>query len=288
MARIPIEDSFADVLNKAQRGWQVSDADLAERAGVTAEDLAAVKGGKVLVAVIRRLARHLKLAPNPLESLALKEWYPQAPVIPRGFALFNTDCGDMTVNSYLVWDPKTRVAAAFDTGASADGMLDFVAAERLAVHYVFLTHTHEDHVADLAKLASRTGAQVWSHEREPVAHPGARTFREGAYFHLGEVSIKTLLTSGHSPGLTTFLVAGLGPSIAIVGDSLFAGSIGGSATAFAEQYENTSKKILTLPRDTVLAPGHGPLTTVGQEKIHNPFFAPRTEKAPLEAVIKKP
>jgi glyoxylase-like metal-dependent hydrolase (beta-lactamase superfamily II) len=61
--------------------------------------------------------------------------------------------------------------------------------------------------------------------------------------------------------------------------------MGGSATAFGQQYQNTSSKILTLPKETVLAPGHGPLTTVSQEKRHNPFFAPRNERASLEDVI---
>jgi glyoxylase-like metal-dependent hydrolase (beta-lactamase superfamily II) len=68
-------------------------------------------------------------------------------------------------------------------------------------------------------------------------------------------------------------VTGLSWPLAIVGDSLFASSIGGSASHFADQYKNDREKIFSLPRDTVLACGHGPLTTVAQEKEHNPFFA---------------
>ena len=103
--------------------------------------------------------------------------------------------------------------------------------------------------------------------------PGAKTFKENVHFHVGSLAIKTLFTTGHSPGMTTYFVTGLSWPIAVVGDSIFASSMGGSATHFAEQFANNKKKILSLPRDTVLACGHGPLTTLGQEKQQNPFFA---------------
>ena len=273
MARIPLEDNFNDVINKAQRGWKITDEDLAQRAEVSAEDLAAVKAGQPLFGVIRRVARHLKLSPDALEVLAHKRWYPLLPDFPKGFAAFNTPHEDMTVNSYLIWDPRDRIAAAFDTGASCDGMLDFIRAEKLQLHYIFITHTHPDHVADLPRLATTTKAQVWSSEIEPVDYPGAKCFKENAHFHLGAIAIKTLLTSGHSPGQTTFFVTGLSWPLAIVGDSLFASSMGGSPTHFEEQLRNNREKIFTLPRDTALACGHGPLTTLAQEKRHNPFFA---------------
>jgi glyoxylase-like metal-dependent hydrolase (beta-lactamase superfamily II) len=273
MPRIPLEDNFNDVINKAQRGLQISDADLALRAEVTPEDLAAIKAGQPLDAVLRRVARHLKLSPNALEALAHKRWYPQLPDFPKGFAAFNTLHGDMAVNNYLVWDPRARLAAAFDTGADCSGMLDLIQSEGLTLRYVFLTHTHTDHVADLPRLLAATGAEAWSSELEPLAIPGAKTFKENAHFHVGAIAIKTLLTSGHSPGLTTFFVTGLSWPIAFVGDAIFASSMGGSATHFADQCRHNRAKILTLPRDTVLACGHGPLTTLGQEKQHNPFFA---------------
>ena len=85
--------------------------------------------------------------------------------------------------------------------------------------------------------------------------------------------MKTLFTFGHSPGMTTYFVTGLSWPIAFVGDSVFASSMGGSASHYADQYRNNREKIFTLPRDTVLACGHGPLTTLAQEKQTNPFFA---------------
>ena len=273
MPRIPLEDNFDDVINKAQRGLGISDEELAQRAEVSLADLTAVKGGKPILAVVRRVARHLKLSPNALETLAQKQWYPEQPVFPRGFAAFNSKYEDMTVNSYLIWDPRERVAAAFDTGATAEPMLDLIHAEGLTLRYIFLTHTHEDHVADLARLARDSKAEVWASELEPAEFEGAKTFKENAHFHLGTLSIKTLFTPGHSPGMTSYFVTGLSWPLAIVGDSLFASSMGGSATHYRQQLHNDVQKLMTLPRDTVFACGHGPLTTLGQEKEHNPFFA---------------
>ncbi len=273
MPRIPIEDNFSDVISKAQRGLKMSDEELCKRAEVTPEDLAAVKSGRVIDAVIRRVARHLRLGPNALEDLAHKRWYPETPVFPHGFAIFNTPFEDIFVNSYLVWDARERIGAAFDTGSDSSGMLDVIRTEKIRLQMILITHTHDDHIADLARLAKETGAEVWASEREPSDHPGARVFRENAHFHIGGVAIKTLSTWGHSPGQTTFYVTGLSYPLAVVGDSLFASSIGGSAEHFADQYKNDVEKILRLPRNTVLACGHGPLTTVGQEKRQNPFFA---------------
>jgi glyoxylase-like metal-dependent hydrolase (beta-lactamase superfamily II) len=273
MPRIPLEDNFADVISKAQRGLHLEDAVLAARAGVTVAELAAVRSGEPRIPVLRRLARHLRLSPDALEALATNQWYPAQPVFPTGFAAFNTRYGELTVNSYLIWDGRSRLAAAFDTGTDCEGMLDTISAERLRLRYVFLTHTHEDHVGALARLAGGNGAEVWSHELEPVSHPNAKTFRENAHFHVGPLAVKTLLTAGHAPGQTTYYVTGLSWPLAVVGDSLFASSVGGSAEHYEEQLRNDQQKILTLPRDTVLACGHGPLSTIAQEKQHNPFFA---------------
>ncbi len=273
MPRIPIEDNFTDVLSKAQRGAGISDAELRKRAEVTAEDLAELKAGRVIDAVLRRVARHLRLNPDALEDLAHGRWYPKVPAFPHGFSAFNTPFGDMTVNSYLIWDGRERVGAAFDTGADCGAMLDLIRAEKLRLEAIFITHTHDDHIADLGRLARETGADVWASEREPAEHPGAKVFKENAHFHIGRLAVKTLSTWGHSPGQTTFYVTGLSYPLAVVGDSLFSCSIGGSPQHFADQYRNDVEKILTLPRDTVIACGHGPLTTVAQEKRHNPFFA---------------
>jgi hydroxyacylglutathione hydrolase len=273
MARIPLEDNFTDVINKTQRGRKLTDRQLLTKAEISPAALAAVKAGKVDDSALREIARELYLSADALKVMAHQGWYPEVPTFPRGFMMFNTPFEDMRVNSYLVWDAKTKVAAAFDTGATAEPMLNEIQAAGLDLRYIFVTHTHDDHIADLPRLAKSTGAEVWASEREPVDFPHAKTFKENAHFHFGELAIKTLSTWGHSPGMTTFFVTGLSWPLAVVGDSIFASSMGGSPTHFIDQLENNQLKIMTLPRDTVLACGHGPLTTVSQEKKHNPFFA---------------
>lgn len=275
MARIPIEDNYDDVLRKAQRGLGITNAELAKRAEVTEAEVDSLLGGTFDEAIARRVARHLKVGPNALCRLAKQEWYPTVPRFPTGFAAFTSKHEDMSVNSYMVWDERTRHAAAFDTGGDCSEMLDLANALQLRVQYIFLTHTHDDHVADLDRLASETGAEIWASENEPAPHPAGKTFKENVTFHIGPFSIKTLSTFGHSPGGTTFFISGLSYPLAIVGDSLFAGSMGGAPTGamFKAALDNNLKKVLNLHADTVIACGHGPLTTVANERRNNPFVA---------------
>ena len=270
--QIPLEDTAADIVGKAMRGLQITDEQVAAQAGVAAAAVASLREGAYDETTARAVAAVLHVGADALSAMGHKAWRPR-PVEIAGLACFNTHFEDMTVNSYVVWDGRNKVAAAFDTGATCEPMLDLIRAERLTLRYIFLTHTHDDHVADLARFAAETKAEVWASELEPAPLAGAKTFKENAHFHLGPIAIKTLLTSGHSPGMTTYYLTGLSWPLAVVGDAIFASSMGGSATHFAEQYRNNREKILTLPRDTVLACGHGPVTTLGQEKQHNPFFA---------------
>jgi hydroxyacylglutathione hydrolase len=175
------------------------------------------------------------------------------------------------VNAYLIWDPATREAVAFDTGADCGGMLERVERENLQVKLILLTHAHPDHVADLARLRKATGAPVYISELEP--EEGAEPIAEGKSFEVGALKIEARLTSGHSPGGITYVVIGLAKPVAIVGDSLFAGSMGGGNVSYQDALRNNREKILTLPDETVVCPGHGPLTSVGKETRDNPFFA---------------
>ena len=103
--------------------------------------------------------------------------------------------------------------------------------------------------------------------------PGSVLAGSTVSFAAHGVAIKTLLTSGHSPGQTTYFITGLAWPLAICGDSMFASSMGGGLVSYEDQYRNNLEKIFTLPRDTVIAPGHGPLTTVANERRFNPFLA---------------
>lgn len=268
---IPLEDNVGDIIGKAQRGLGISDSELAGRTGVDLQTIRKLREGDFDEAALMRVAPVLGLAGSPLCQLAKGEWRPEKIEDRDGFAQFNTPYHNMTVNAYLVWDSGSRVAGAFDTGGDCSELLRFANRHKLNVQLILLTHAHPDHVADLPRLREETGANVFVPGREPVA--GAESIDEGKRFNLGKLKIDTRLTWGHSRGGMTYVVTGLTHPIAIVGDSLFAGSMGGGNISYQEALRNNLEKILTLPNDTIICPGHGPMTTVAEEKVHNAFFA---------------
>jgi hydroxyacylglutathione hydrolase len=269
MAKIPLEDNFTDIIGKAQRGWKLSDEELIQKSGVDLAKLQAVKGGEIDEQAIRKIASALALDGNRLVVSARQGWYPMSHEVP-GLAQFNTVYHDMTVNAYLAWDDKSKQAVAFDTGADATPMLEFAKARGLKITTILLTHTHPDHIAELARLKKETGASAHVSELEPTA--GAATFPENQSFQIGNLKIASHKTSGHSVGGTTFVISGLQAPVAIVGDSLFAGSMGGGMVSYSDALKNNREKILALRGETIICPGHGPLTSVAEERKQNPFF----------------
>lgn len=267
---IPLEDNFADIIGKAQRGLGLSDSEVAKRARVDASSLRKLRNGDFDEMALFRVAPVLGLGARALCDLAQQQYQPSAREID-GLAMFNTLFHDMRVNAFLVWDPRSREAVAFDTGADCRGMLAYIKKEDLTVKLILLTHAHPDHIADLASLVKATGAPVYISSAESA--PGAEPIKEGKKFEVGALKIESLLTWGHSRGGMTFFVTGLSRPIAVVGDSIFAGSMGGGNVSYKDAVKNNLEKILTLPDETIICPGHGPLTTVGEEKAHNPFFA---------------
>lgn len=265
---IPLEDNFADVVGKAQRGLGIPDRELAAHAGISVVDLTEVKAEHYDEVVLRKIAPILKLDANALT--ALPRYYPHA-VEVTGLISFSTAYGSMLVNSYLVWDTKGSDAVAFDTGTDCTAMCELLHSKELKLRGIFLTHTHGDHIADLDRLRDETGAPVFVSERESL--PGAKTFEEGKEFKFGNLRVETRQTWGHSRGGTTYVVHGLERLLAVVGDALFAGSMGGGMVSYADALRTNREEILSLAPETVLCPGHGPLTTVGEEREHNPFFA---------------
>jgi hydroxyacylglutathione hydrolase len=267
---IPLEDNFNDVIGKAQRGLKLTDEQLAQKAGVSAAELTAVKDGKFDESAVRKLAPSLNLGTNALIVMGKKAWHPEDVGVIPGLAMFTTTYGDMTVNSFMAWDPKAKAAVFFDTGAEASGMLKLAKDNGLKAELILLTHTHPDHIADLAKLKSATGAKAYVCELEAI--DGAESFKAGKKFTAGALQIETRQTSGHSKGGITYVISGLQTPVAIVGDSIFASSMGGGMISYEDALRNNREQILTLPGNTVLCPGHGPLTTVAEEKANNPFF----------------
>ena len=177
---------------------------------------------------MEKLARALKLGPAALTALAAGKYAPTVTLPATGFFHANTGYGDMTVNSYLIWDTQSATAAAFDTGGDCGPVVEEIEKRGLTLTDIYLTHTHVDHVVELDRLCEKAGGSVRVHVNEAEGKLyGAEAFSPGKSFSLGRISIESRNTSGHSPGGTTFHIHGLDRPLAIVGDALFAGSAGG-------------------------------------------------------------
>lgn len=270
---IPLEDTVADIIGKAQRGLGLSDGELADLLGVEETKLAELKKvAGVPAAEVETLARALELGPRSLIAIAEGTYTPQVTPPTDGFFAANTAFNDMTVNAYLVWDPATKLAAAFDTGGDAMPLVEEIARRKLTLQDIYLTHAHADHVMELDRLLAKVGGSVGVHVSGAEPIPDAALFQPGVTFALGKLQIETRDTSGHSPGGTTYHIHGLNVPLAIVGDALFAGSVGGIRADYHASLRRIRDNILSAQDGTILAPGHGPLTTVKQEKERNPFF----------------
>lgn len=276
MTGIPLEDGIADVLGKALTGSKLSPAELAKRSGLAEAEVQSALDGDLTEARLDAIcpllglsARKLKHRLAATESLAVVN-------LPDGAAAFNMPFPipgyeEMTVNAYLIWNPSSRQAIAFDCGGDATPILNAVHQHNLSLEAILLTHTHKDHIAALDDLRRKSGnPAVWVHHAEAI--PGADTFTEGKLWQLGSVTVRAANTHGHSPGGTTYCIDGLALPIAIVGDAVFADSVGGAPRDWNNALDAIRRAIFSLPDATILCPGHGPLTTVGAEKRNNPFF----------------
>ena len=270
MTSISLEDNFEDVLGKALRGTGIADGVLEFLTGVPEETIAKLKDGEFEEDALRKVASPLGLDADTLVERAKEAWTPE-PVELEGLCQYNTVYDDMTVNNYLVWDPTSREAALFDTGTDAGGAIGLVKELDLKLTQLFLTHTHLDHIMDRAVVESyNPEVKTFVGALEPVAE--ATRFQPGDAFSVGTLRVSTRLTKGHSPGGTTYVINGLARPVAIVGDALFAQSMGGGLVSYQDALTTNRAELFTLQDDTIICPGHGLMTTVGEEKAHNPFY----------------
>lgn len=251
-------------------------ADVAAAAGISEAALAAFEetGHAAPAMNCAALAKSAGLNPEKFAALA-RGWLP-APKdlkIWRQLRAFTTAAEDLTVNCYLVWDEATREAALFDTGLDAQPVLDCLAENQLQLRHVFLTHSHWDHIEALPRFqAAFSSAHLHSSSKSA---PAARRNQPGEIISLGNLKISHRETPGHAEDGVTYLVHGWpgnAPQVAVVGDTIFAGSMGRGNQSWALAREKIREHILSLPAGTLLCPGHGPLTSVAEELGNNPFF----------------
>lgn len=265
-----MEDHAGDVVGKAARGLGLSRTELSARLGMPMTAWPEVLSGTGSPEHYQILAAELGLARAPLEALRAGAWRAPEVQVPW-FTQLNLECEDMRVNVYLAVDPVTRDAIVFDSGEAAAPVLD--ACDRLGarVRELLLTHEHWDHVEAAPELSSFFGLVPRISQRAPGGH--GEPFGDEARWTVGSFQVRAVPTPGHAAGGTTFVIEGPGATVAVVGDALFAASMGGTATAYALARERVRTGILSLPDAVIVAPGHGPLTTVGWERANNPFFA---------------
>ena len=266
---IALEDNFNDVIAKVLRGRGLAPAALAARAGVDPAAVQRLLDGELDEAAARAVAPHLGLGTESLVALAKGAYQPEA-APPDGLLGFNTPYDDYFVNAYLVWDPASKRAIAFDTGSDVADMLAAIRDRGLTLELILVTHTHPDHVMRLKELTAATGAPVHSSATETAQ--GASPISPGHTFDVGALKVLAKKTTGHSVGGMSYYVTGLAHPVVVVGDALFAGSMGGGMVSFEDALANNRREIFSLPDDTVICPGHGPFTTVGLEKANNPFY----------------
>jgi len=255
----------------------VSAAAASSAAGISESELSTLEasgqGGKKLN--FAALGKLLSLEPQKLEGIA-NGWLPPKFDLSgwREIRVVTTpDTDGTTVNCYLIWDEVQRDAALFDTGLNAQPLLDIIAQEGLVLRHIFLTHSHYDHVQELPKIREAfPKARVHSGSKNA---PVDQRNKNSEIIHLGGLRITHRESPGHAEDGVTYLVGNWqedAPHVAIVGDTILAGSICNGNGQWELAKQTIREQILTLPVDTLLCPGHGPVTTVAVEKKHNPFF----------------
>ena len=203
--------------------------------------------------------------------------------------------GWLQCNCSILGDPETREALVLDPGDEVERVRDVLRRHALNVKVIVSTHAHIDHVGGLQRLQEATGAPVLMHgdDLELYRHldeqaawlgvpapPSARVdqlLREGDTVRWGNYKVNVLHTPGHTPGSVSLYMPEA-QGIVFAGDTLFAGSIGRTdlwGGSLPDILRSIRSKLLVLPDQTLVYPGHGPATTIGEERASNPFLQKR-------------
>jgi len=199
--------------------------------------------------------------------------------------------GPFAVNCYLLWDQKTSEGVIIDPGAEAEEIAEEIDEFNIVPKAILLTHGHGDHIAAVAELKkmfnvplyvgrgeegllSDPGANISAFFDHPIVAPTPDCVVEDEeLISVGGIELRVLATPGHTAAGVCYLEESAGRLFC--GDTLFAGSIGRTDLTggdYVRLISSIQKKILTLPDNVLVFPGHGPQTTVGTERGSNPFL----------------
>ena len=276
---MPLEDDFCDIIKKARIGQAWSVEDLARNAGFPGADIISLERGDQPRdrAEVRALATTLGLRLGPLEQIVLEKWVPQPISSIPGIETIQGDVNGYAVNGYIVHD--SGEALLVDTAYNASAMIAWLESHRVRLTGICLTHGHADHAEGIQELLARWPVPVylgaddvsllrWKPSEDRLTAPN-----DGRAISVGRLSVHCLATPGHTPGGICYRVDAEPQRVCFVGDTLFAGSIGRSnpSTLYQTHLGSVRTKVLGLPPEYRLLPGHGPATTVREELDHNPF-----------------
>ncbi|HEY4839975.1 MAG TPA: MBL fold metallo-hydrolase [Candidatus Acidoferrales bacterium] len=206
--------------------------------------------------------------------------------------------GMLQCNCHIVGDPVTREAIVIDPGDDVDSILEVIARRGLKVTNILITHSHIDHVIGLKKMREVTGAPVsmhqadldlyqqmemqaeWIHWATPELTEVDDFLTEGKSIKWGNYELRVMHTPGHTKGSVCLYLPReenivQDPGLLFAGDTLFEGSIGRTdlwGGSMKEILRSLKTKLLTLPDETIVFPGHGSPTTIGVERETNPFL----------------
>lgn len=196
--------------------------------------------------------------------------------------------GPLEDNCFMIADEKTAECLVTDPGDEPDRILDLIKENDFKVKYILCTHAHFDHVGALPEVKEETRAKIVLHSDDLVIYKNATEYAkswgfeidalpepdllvsEGDILRLGALEFKVLHTPGHSPGGICIY----GEGILITGDTLFAGSVGRTDLygGDVKKLKTSFKRLMSLPDETRVLPGHGPESTIGRERTGN-FFS---------------
>jgi len=274
-ARMTLEDHVGDVIGKARKGLGIELEKVAEAAGLSADCYARFEEEGTLEELpdFDKVGVLLGLVPDKLATIATG-WIPRAADLKENKTIRQiTTNEEMEVHCYLAWDAETREAALFDTGWSPEPILKEIQEHGLSLKHLFITHTHHDHIAALTPVR-KLFPEVELHSSSPNA-PEQQRNHPDQFVELGALQINVRETPGHADDGATYVIDNFprfAPKVAVVGDAIFAGSIGGAPNNYQLAREKVQSEILSLSAETIICPGHGPITTVAEQHVVNPFF----------------